>query len=785
MAELIKLGSSENESERWAAKYLRDNLPDNYLIFSNIYINYNGTPFEIDLVVKGPATIHFIDVKGFHGIVHAGQGSWVLEDGDNERTYPDPVDKVIKHSKKFPGLWRREYRSVKCPFFNGLVLVTGKKGEELDLRKDSQFEAYSAEDTIAELLRSNEYFSSKGNMSSRQEDVLIRLLNLSKALVAPIMLGDYKITSVKELAQGISLQRGEYALGSLSQTFLLKVIDLAQLTETESTELMDFLKKQFRIYLALRGVSGIPRYQYPVLDKAQQKFFLAMEYSERKSIESIKEDLSFVEKCTVFKKIVDILNAAHKRDIRHTKLSLKTIFLTENGSVELDGFQGFSVESSKNSYSDKLQEDLILDLKDFIHCMASLFNSPSTLNELECIVEWPDELISEFSCIDKWSKEVYEGNCSSFDLLLSGNGNEDNVQNSEVDFVVEPGATINNLYELKECIGEGSMGEVWEARHLLGDTKCCIKIMTMPRQSFQVAQKEFQVLYKLFHENIVRIYEFGKVNDSDLYFLVMGMGDESLQDVIKSGVPVNGETMFEWFKGLISALEYLRHPQVGIVHKDIKPANIVVSGQKASLIDFNLSQEDSYAVGTIPFKRPDIGPWGVDWNSDGDLYGLCLSFYVLFHGYPFKDYLPEYLELDSSCPNLFPVKTYKSILKVLNGTYPQPSISLKEWFSITQFKFTLDEPLPKPLLKLWDINNRDDAIILSVLLRNEGKMSKNKLLRDSHKWGNRQEKLLKARLSNLRDTQGLIDFPRGRQKKGARVTVTVAEKLLKEFKEHC
>ncbi len=64
MAKVIPIGQPANESERQAIGFLRDHLPDGWLIFHNFEMRQGQEVFEIDIAILAPHAVYLVDVKG-------------------------------------------------------------------------------------------------------------------------------------------------------------------------------------------------------------------------------------------------------------------------------------------------------------------------------------------------------------------------------------------------------------------------------------------------------------------------------------------------------------------------------------------------------------------------------------------------------------------------------------------------------------------------------------------------------------------------------------------------
>ena len=79
MAKVIPIGQPANESERQAIGFLRDHLPDGWLIFHNFEMRQGQEVFEIDIAILAPHAVYLVDVKGTRGNIDVYGSKWYPE----------------------------------------------------------------------------------------------------------------------------------------------------------------------------------------------------------------------------------------------------------------------------------------------------------------------------------------------------------------------------------------------------------------------------------------------------------------------------------------------------------------------------------------------------------------------------------------------------------------------------------------------------------------------------------------------------------------------------------
>lgn len=206
---------------------------------------------------------------------------------------------------------------------------------------------------------------------------------------------------------------------------------------------------------------------------------------------------------------------------------------------------------------------------------------------------------------------------------------------------------VAGRYRLSAVIGRGGMGVVWQARDELLSRDVAVKEMIWPpsltdpeqRAACRRATREAQVAARLNHRNVVRIFDI--VEEDGCPWIVMELLPyRSLLDLIQDEGPL---APAEAAKVGLQILAGLRaaHSE-GVVHRDVKPANILIGpGNRVVLTDFGIAwAADSPAVttagvllGSPSYIAPERARGGHS-GAPGDLWGLGASLYTAVEGHP-------------------------------------------------------------------------------------------------------------------------------------------------------
>jgi len=220
---------------------------------------------------------------------------------------------------------------------------------------------------------------------------------------------------------------------------------------------------------------------------------------------------------------------------------------------------------------------------------------------------------------------------------------------------------------IEKLVGRGGMGTVYRAKHLELERDVALKILApaLTADPKQVAQffREARALARLDHNNIVTIYNVGK--EEEIHFIVMQLVEGgSLERLVRSEgrLSVERGTSFalQAAKGLLEA-----HTK-GIVHRDVKPENMLVaSGDCVKLTDFGLARMEDNAgfsfasgriVGTPYYMSPEqIDGRDVDLRTD--IYALGATYYYLLTGErPFQGETPVEILLKHVNEQIIPAR---------------------------------------------------------------------------------------------------------------------------------
>jgi serine/threonine-protein kinase len=232
------------------------------------------------------------------------------------------------------------------------------------------------------------------------------------------------------------------------------------------------------------------------------------------------------------------------------------------------------------------------------------------------------------------------------------------------------GKTLDQRYYLESKLGVGGMGTVYRASRLQIGDWVAVKVlhqdqMADPR-AIERFRREAQIAARLKHPNVVAVHDFG-VSEEGLSYLVMDLAEgESLSSMIERQGALAESDAAEIARQVCAALDEA-HRQ-GVIHRDIKPQNIVVQtiqkGLQVKVLDFGSAASidittrltrNGAVIGTPHYMSPEYC-LGEELDGRSDIYSLGI---VLF------EMLTGIVPFDSPTPTAI-------VIKHVNDTPPPP-----------------------------------------------------------------------------------------------------------------
>ena len=209
------------------------------------------------------------------------------------------------------------------------------------------------------------------------------------------------------------------------------------------------------------------------------------------------------------------------------------------------------------------------------------------------------------------------------------------------------GRTLDGKYRLENKLGEGGMGFVYLATRLhIGDHVAVKVLHGDKRNDLQAGERfrlEAQTAARLKHPNAVGVYDYGVTEDGLRYLVMELVEGRSLRQIIAQQGPLPLPAVAEVNSQICAALSEA-HRQ-GIVHRDIKPDNIIVqdtpAGLRIKVLDFGIAKlrdltasnltKPGHVMGTPRYMSPEHC-MGEELDGRSDIYSLGVVLYEMLCG---------------------------------------------------------------------------------------------------------------------------------------------------------
>jgi serine/threonine-protein kinase len=215
------------------------------------------------------------------------------------------------------------------------------------------------------------------------------------------------------------------------------------------------------------------------------------------------------------------------------------------------------------------------------------------------------------------------------------------------------GRTLDDKYRLDALVGEGGMGTVYSATHLLIDRPVAVKVLNPRFVEDEAAQERFRrearAAGRLRHTNAVAVTDFGRTSDGIFYIVMELLEGRSLRDVLAREAPLDIARAVSLMLQ-ISAAVAAAHEE-GVIHRDLKPGNIFLVQRShaptiVKVLDFGIAKLASDAaegleqkpltqtgvmIGTPRYMSPEQCD-GAELTPSSDVYSLGIILYEMLTG---------------------------------------------------------------------------------------------------------------------------------------------------------
>lgn len=696
MAKVIPIGQPANESERQAIGFLRDHLPDGWLIFHNFEMRQGEEVFEIDIAILAPHAVYLVDVKGTRGNIDVYGSKWYPE---GRQPFFSPLAKLRSHAKTMATIIRESNTGLielRKAHVHAAVLLTADDAAVFD-------QAGIDSPDVTDFKHCLKYFRDQSRIPDNRLDNITRFHSqIAKAITgnakpksAALVFRDWQ---VEEKLGGTD----RYTEYRAKHNLLGKSGGMARLRVYQADPYQDEIarKEEFKkISNAYRAVAHMPTHANVLAVKDlfvsddEDKVVLVTEdlpgQALRLHINKASLALTFDQKLQVMRDVLSALDHAHRHEVIHRNLTPDAILVTKGGQARVTGFDFARVGKSRTStvadqiiddletayqapecFKDPTQASIASDLYATGLILYELLTGELPFESVDQMMEADGKFPMKPSehkpdlpkGIDGWLQKFCEfdpeerhasaaiARKALDDLILPEAKDEsaaeiggpavalpqlpDNLTDLPQDFI------LADRFRIQKKLGSGGFGVAYKVFDSLGDVVRVIKLVTKDRSSvYERLRREYKTLTNLpDHPHVVKVIWADRMADAKqtpyiVFEYVEGLDVSDLIDAEALSLDDAVRIVREAAGGLAHLHKH------GVYHQDVKPSNLLWTDKGVRIIDFNVAVSENDEVqgggGTRRYLPPDY-----DYNSepdasdrmDRDLYALGVSFYECLTG---------------------------------------------------------------------------------------------------------------------------------------------------------
>jgi len=692
MAKIIKPPYFEdvvNEGEQRLLDYLEVNLPESYYLIPNVEIastnprNNRTQYWEYDLIVVAPHAIYNIENKDWKGRVEGDDNYWYI----NDRQKPNPLKTGRQKTAILASKLKEHHFEWGKAWVQNMVTLSFPNSFKPSLWQEAGKLTFQLDELLINYIKKANNVGKWDNAIKEEQQSIVEFLIGSQSQKKPDQKREvegYEIIEVLQQEPNFTeyLVKPKGVTSSIQKRVKEYSLQVSGLTTEELRQREDAIKNQYKALNKIKAKPFILNVEFKI-DEENHLFYEISDFLDDNSLrsEARHKTFTFDEKISITRNIIAALKEAHKESIFHRDINPDNIYMS-SGYAYLGNFgksyfadhseQGYTVMATVNISNATPYHPLELTVGDAsqksdIYSLGVLFywlfteqepiktpydldkmggqlpvdKLPSAINET--LPKWIDEVCLKTILVDDTKRIDSIDELGDFiDSALrveDSKVNNSNVSIKQADTLVEcndlkEGDRVGD-YTIYKTLGKGGYSRVFKVKHTLQGKEYALKLF---HESVNVASvlDEYNSLVDLNHPNIVKFIWNGTTPTTGQFFtLTEYLDGENLSLYTQTEVRLPIFRVYQAAKDILSALVEMQAKEKPILHRDIKPQNIVWdSEQRFVLIDFNVAsfaEENKDFVGTNPYLAPDLvtDNYKVNWDKSADTFALGITIYEL------------------------------------------------------------------------------------------------------------------------------------------------------------
>jgi serine/threonine protein kinase len=702
-----------NAGEKRLLDYLQVNLPDSFYLVPNVELastnprNNRTQYWEYDLLIVAPHAIYNIENKDWKGRIEGDDNYWYV----NDRQRQNPLktgrqktavlaSKLREHEPAWARAWIQNMVTLSYP--NTYAPSLWQESAKLTFQLNEQLINYltdpqqigKSEDDIADIYKDIvKYLDGSQSKKAPDEKREVEGYEIIEILQQEPNFTEY-LVKPKGVTSSIRKRVKEYSL------------QVAGLSQPELLKREEAIKNQYKALHKIKAKPFILNVEFKI-DEENHQFYEISDFLDENSLraEARSKTFTFQEKLGIVRNIMAALKEAHKESIFHRDINPDNIYMS-SGYAYLGNFgksyftdhnqQGYTVMATINESNATPYHSLELTVGDAsrssdIYSLGVLiywlftgeepFMTPYDLDKMggklptdklptslnKALPKWLDELslktiltddlkrLDSIEQVEKFIEDALKENDS--EVPSKRTTRTTTAQSTDI-YELKVGDKIGD-YVIHQILGKGGYSRVFKVKHQLQGKYYALKLFHESVNANSVID-EYNALVGLEHHNIVKFVWNGETPNGQFYTLMEFLEGENLSTYSRTDAKLPIYRVYQIAKDILSALVSMQSLDKPILHRDIKPQNIIWDNEKRFvLIDFNVASfvdDNQDFVGTNPYLAPDLIADGykVNWDKSADTFALGITLYELIcKEYPWTPKKMPVLSIDPVNPKEF------------------------------------------------------------------------------------------------------------------------------------
>ncbi|WP_242157329.1 methylation-associated defense system protein kinase MAD6 [Aestuariivivens sediminis] len=690
MAKIVKppyFESVVNAGEKRLLDFLEVNLPDTYYLIPNVEIastnprNNRTQYWEYDLIVIAPHAVFNIENKDWKGRVEGDDNYWYVNDRQKQnplKTCRQKTAILASKLKEQDISWRKAWiqtmvtlsfpNSHEPEFYDEAAKLTFQLNIDLiDFLTDSYNVGKTANDISSIQRPIVEFISGQQSKKSPEQKREVEGYEILEILQQEPNFTEY-LVKPKGVTSSIRKRVKEYSL------------QVTGLSPDELSKREESIKNQYKALNKIKAKPFILNVEFKI-DEENHLFYEISDFLDENSLraEARSKTFTFQEKIGIINNLVAAIKEAHKENVYHRDINPDNVYLS-SGYAYLGNFgksyftdhneQGYTVMPTINDqnatayhpmdliYKDASRSSDIYSLGVLVYWLftgSEPFKTPFELDKLggslpndklptsvnKNLPKWIDDICLKTILIDDAERldniEEFEQIIDQALNTATTDAEKSTTETKRLDridtYELKEGDQIAG-YTIHQVLGRGGYSRVFKVKHDLQGRVFTLKLFH-ESVNIRSVTDEYNALKNLDHPNIVKFIWNGTDSASGQFYTIMEYLDgENLSTYTRTDAKLPTHRIYEVGKDILSALVSMQELPQKVLHRDVKPQNIIWDNQERFvLIDFNVASyadDNQEFVGTNPYLAPDlIDGHNVNWDTSADTFSLGITLYEL------------------------------------------------------------------------------------------------------------------------------------------------------------